>query len=72
MARKKKNNEKLADLHLTSPWQVSVIFSVVGFIALRWIIPSQFSHSPYLTSLAEISKSIAPFMGFFLIPGMLS
>lgn len=72
MARKNKNNEKLFDLLLSSPWQVSVIFSVVGFIALRWVIPSQFSHSPHLVSLAEVSKSIAPFMGFFLIPGMLS
>lgn len=73
MARRKNNNNgSLFDVLLASPWQVSVIFSVVGFIVLRWVIPSQFSNSSHLASLAMASKNFAPLMVLFLIPGVLS
>lgn len=73
MARR--NNRKkgagIIDILLDSPWQVSVIFSVAAFIFLRWIIPSQFSHSQALAALGNASKSAAPYTLLFLIPGLL-
>ena len=69
--RTRKKDDGILDILLDSPWQVSVIFSIVAFILLRWIIPSQFSHNQYLTAFSNTSKSVAPFALLFLIPGLL-
>lgn len=70
-AKKKKKNDGIIEVLLNSPWQVSVIFSIVAFILLRWIIPTQFSRNPYLATFGSASKSAAPFTLLFLIPGLL-
>lgn len=72
MARRKNNNKGLIETLLNSPWQVSMIFAIGGFVLLMWIIPLWFSQSQYLASLALTSKTFAPFMALFLIPGLIS
>lgn len=73
MARRKirKKDDGIIDVLLDSPWQVSVIFSIVAFILLQWIIPSQFSHNLFLAAFVSTLKSAAPFTLLFLIPGLL-
>lgn len=57
MARKRKQSG--IDLLMRSPWWVSVILGCVGFIVLRWIIPSLFASNPLLAALGILSRSIA-------------
>ena len=69
--RSRKKDDGIIEVLLNSPWQVSVIFSIVAFILLRWIIPSQFSHNQFLAAFGNTSKKVAPFSLLFLIPGLL-
>ncbi len=57
MARKRKQSG--IDLLMRSPWWVSVILGCVGFIVLRWIIPSLFASNPLLAAVGILSRSIA-------------
>lgn len=67
MARKRKQSG--IDVLIQSPWWVSVVIGVVGYIVLRWLIPSAFSSNPYLISLAAMSRSFAwlPPCGFGIV-----
>lgn len=57
MARKRKQSG--IDILLGSPWWISAVLGAVGYIVLRWIIPTYFSTSPLLASLAALSRSLA-------------
>lgn len=57
MARKRKQSG--VDVLIRSPWWISAILGVVGYIVLRWLIPSLFATSPVLVALGTMSKSLA-------------
>ncbi len=58
MARRKRN-DGLVDTLLVLPWPVNVALGIVGFIALRWIVPSTFEGNPLLVAFAQASRSLA-------------
>ncbi|MES2538471.1 MAG: restriction endonuclease [Pseudomonadota bacterium] len=51
MARRRKNDEGLADVLVTMPWWISVGLGMFGFIGMRWIFPAM---------LPTLLKSLAP------------
>lgn len=57
MARKRKQTG--VDVLIRSPWWISVILGALGFIFLRWLIPSFFATNPVLVALGTMSKSLA-------------
>lgn len=57
MARKRKQSG--IDVLIHSPWWVSAVIGVIGYIVLRWLVPSTFASNPYLVSLAAMSRSCA-------------
>lgn len=57
MARKRKQSG--IDALIRSPWWISAILGAVGYIVLRWLIPSFFASNPFLVSLAAMSRSLA-------------
>lgn len=57
MARKRKQSG--IDLLIRSPWWISAALGMVGYIVLRWIIPSVFATNPFLVALGAMSKSLA-------------
>lgn len=57
MARKRKQSG--IDILLGSPWWISALLGAFAYIVLRWIIPTYFSTSPLLASLAALSRSVA-------------
>lgn len=57
MARKRKQSG--IDLLARSPWWISAALGAVGFIVLRWVIPSIFATNPFLLALGTMSKSLA-------------
>ncbi|RBA24560.1 restriction endonuclease [Herminiimonas fonticola] len=57
MARKRKQSG--IDLLVRSPWWISAALGTVGFIVLRWVIPSIFAANPFLVALGTLSKSLA-------------
>lgn len=70
--RNRKRDESLAIVLMELPWQVSVVFSIMAFVVMRWIIPSQFK-SPFLLPLVSMISGFAPFAGIlFLFIGGIS
>lgn len=67
MARKRKQNGINVLIH--SPWWVSVTIGIIGYIVLRWLLPSAFASNPYLINLAAMARSFAwlPPCGFGVI-----
>lgn len=57
MARKKKQSG--IDVLIRSPWWISALLGAVGYIVLRWLLPSLFAGNPFLVSLAAMSRSLA-------------
>lgn len=72
MARRKKQDEGFLNTLLESPWQISVILAVSGFVVLRWILPEQLLHNQFLAPFAILSKNLAFAMLFFFVTGLLS
>lgn len=60
MSRRRK--ETLADVLMAAPWWVSVILGIVGFVALRYVIPASGSDNPIFHGLAQGTKPLAPFV----------
>jgi restriction system protein len=56
---RRRRSEGLADVLVVLPWQISALLGCVGFAALRWIVPSIFSRSPFLVGLGAVSHSFA-------------
>jgi restriction system protein len=57
MVRKRKQSG--IDVLIRSPWWISAILGAVGYIVLRWLIPSFFASNPFLVSLAAMSRLLA-------------
>lgn len=69
---KRRNQQGLFEALADSPWHVSVVFTIVVFICLKWAIPSYLSSNPHLKSIALGISQCAWFSLVFLIPGFFS
>lgn len=58
MARRKRNDGVIETL-LVLPWPVNVALGIVGFVGLRWILPSTVEGNPLLVAFAHASHSLA-------------
>ena len=58
MGRRKKS-PSLSEVLLESPWWVSALFALGGYILLHAVIPALFAGNPFLIGLAMVSRSVA-------------
>lgn len=62
----------LFELLADSPWYVSVAFTIVVYISLKWAAPAYLTTNKHLTSIASGISEWASLSLVFLIPGLIS
>lgn len=64
-----RKNEGILELLTVLPWWISVIFSGIVYMTLKWLLPAIQIENIFLKSFARTSPNLAePLAMFFLIP----